>query len=61
MENNQRFFTIMARVDEWAAVSAMYDRRGAAEDRVAYLLDDPIGVTDDEILKSACQAWEDAE
>ncbi len=61
MENDQRFFEIMARVDEWAAVSAMYDRRGAAEDRVAYFLDDPTGMSDDEIFESACNALVDAE
>jgi len=67
MENDQRFFEIMARVDEWAAVSAMYDRRDAAEDRVAYLLDnaylldEPIGMSDDELFESACNAWMEAE
>ncbi len=61
MENDQRFFEIMARVDEWAAVSAMYDRRDAAEDRVAYFLDDPIGMSDDELFESACNAWMEAE
>jgi len=61
MENDQRFFEIMARVDEWAAVSAMYDRRDAAEDRVAYFLDDPTGMSDDEIFESACNALVDAE
>jgi hypothetical protein len=61
MENDKRFFEIMARVDEWAAVSAMYDRRDAAEDRVAYFLDYPTGMSDDEIVESACNAWVDAE
>jgi hypothetical protein len=61
MENDKRFFEIMARVDEWAAVSAMYDRRDAAEDRVAYFLDDPTGMSDDEIFESACNALVDAE
>jgi len=52
----------MARVDEWAVTSSMYDCRDAAEDRVAYLLDDPIGNTpDDEIFECACNAWMAAE
>jgi hypothetical protein len=62
MENDRRFFEIMDRVDEWAVTSSMYDCRDAAEDRVAYLLDDPIGNTsDDEIFNCACNAWMDAE
>ena len=61
MENDRRFFEIMARVDEWAATSSMYDCRDAAEDRVAYLLDDPTGLSDDDVFDCACNAWMAAE
>jgi hypothetical protein len=61
MENDRRFFEIMARVDEWAETSSMYDCRDAAEDRVTYFLDDPMGMSDDEIFECACNAWMEAE
>ena len=62
MENDRRFFEIMARVDEWADANAGWDCRDEAVAKVNFLLDDPIGNTsDDEIVDSACDAWMAAE
>jgi len=62
MDNDRRFFEIMARVDERAAANAGWDCRDEAVAEVNFLLNDPIGNTsDDEIFECACNAWMDAE
>lgn len=61
MENDRRFFEIMARVDEWADANAGWNCRDRV-DLVNFLLNDPIGnMSDDEIFECACNAWMAAE
>lgn len=65
MQNDQRFFEIMARVEEWAiamGVDNLHDAHGYAERHLDYLMSDPIGnITDDELFESACKAWMEVE
>jgi hypothetical protein len=65
MENNRRFFEIMARVDEWAAVASCRDCREDAAAEVHYLLNarsEEFGHwTNEEIFEFACDAWTFAE
>ena len=62
MENDKRFFEIMARVDEWADANAGWNCRDEAVAEVNFLLNDPIGnMSDDEIVVCACNAWLEAE
>lgn len=62
MENN-RFASIMARVDEWDDANAGFVRQyDAAVSAVNFMLNDPIGdLSDDEIFDCACNAWMAAE
>lgn len=63
MENNDRFFRIMSRVDAWAVDNAGWDCRNEAVAEVNFILNDPIywDMSDDEIFESACKAWLEAE
>ena len=63
MDNDRRFFEIMARVDEWDdANSGRVRQHSAAVAEVNLLWNDPTGdLSDDEIFECACNAWMAAE